>query len=34
MRNQENELRTSDLALVLFIAVAGWLLLFQSGLFQ
>jgi hypothetical protein len=34
MRNQENELRMSDLALLLFIGVAGWLLLFQSGLFQ
>ncbi len=33
MRNYENELGTNDLALVLFMAVAGWLLIFQSGLF-
>ena len=32
MRNQENELRTNDLALILFIVAAGWLLLFHSGL--
>jgi hypothetical protein len=33
MRNQENELGTNDIALFLFMAAAGWLLIFQSGLF-
>lgn len=33
MRNQESELRANDLALILFILVAGWLLLFQANLF-
>lgn len=34
MQNREGELRANDLALMLFILVAGWLLLFQSGLIQ
>lgn len=34
MRNQENYLETRDLGLILFVVVAGWLLLFQSGLFR
>jgi hypothetical protein len=34
MRNQENQFEASDLGLILFVVVAGWLLLFQSGLFR
>ena len=34
MRTQENQFETSDLGLLVFVIVAGWLLLFQSGLFQ
>jgi hypothetical protein len=34
MRTQENQFETSDLGLLAFVVVAGWLLLFQSGLFQ
>jgi hypothetical protein len=34
MQNQENQLEVNDLGLLLFVLVAGWLLLFQSGLFQ
>ena len=34
MRNQENQFEGRDLGLVLFVLVAGWLLLFQSGLFR
>lgn len=34
MREQENELRMNDAALILFVFVALWLLLFQSGLFN
>jgi len=34
MRNQENEFEANDIGLLIFILVAGWLLLFQSGLFQ
>lgn len=34
MKNQENYFEAKDLGLILFIVVAGWLLLFQSGLFQ
>lgn len=33
MRDQENEFRVNDLALTLFVVIAGWLLLFQSDLF-
>ncbi len=34
MRNQENQLEHSDITLILFVVIAGWLLLFYSGLFQ
>ncbi len=34
MNNQENYFETRDLGLILFVIVAGWLLLFQSGLFR
>lgn len=34
MREHENYLETRDLGLILFVVVAGWLLLFQSGLFN
>jgi hypothetical protein len=34
MRNQENQIEANDMGLLLFVLVAGWLLLFQSGLFQ
>jgi hypothetical protein len=34
MQNQENQLGANDLGLLVFVLVAGWLLLFQSGLFQ
>ncbi len=33
MKNYEEQLGTTDLGLLLFVLVAGWLLLFQSGLF-
>ena len=33
MRNEETQLRGDDLFLFLFALVAGWLVLFQSGLF-
>jgi hypothetical protein len=32
MEDRERQFTTNDLGLVLFILVAGWLLLFQSGL--
>ena len=34
MRNQENQVNMDDITLILFVVVAGWLLLFRSGLFQ
>lgn len=34
MRNKENYFDTNDLGLVVFVLVAGWLLIFQSGLFR
>jgi len=34
MRNQGNQIEANDMGLLLFVLVAGWLLLFQSGLFQ
>jgi len=34
MPNREKQLGTTDLGLIVFVIVAGWLLLFQSGLFQ
>ncbi len=33
MQDREQQLGTTDLGLVVFVIVAGWLLLFQSGLF-
>lgn len=33
MRNEQTQFRGDDLFLFLFAVVAGWLLLFQSGLF-
>jgi hypothetical protein len=34
MNNRENYFESRDLGLILFVVVAGWLLLFQSGLFR
>jgi hypothetical protein len=34
MESSKHQLNTSDLGLLIFVIVAGWLLLFQSGLFQ
>ena len=34
MENRENQLEARDFGLLLFVVVAGWLLLFQSGLFS
>jgi len=34
MENKGQQLGTSDLGLLLFVIVAAWLLLFQSGLVQ
>ena len=34
MREKENQFETRDLGLIIFVLVAGWLLLFQSNLFQ
>jgi hypothetical protein len=34
MENRETQFTTNDLGLLVFVLVAGWLLLFQSGLFQ
>ncbi len=34
MRNRENQVEYSDITLFLFVVIAGWLLLFYSGLFQ
>lgn len=34
MKNRENHIQTGDLSLLIFIVVAGWLLLFESGLFS
>ncbi len=34
MNNKENYFESRDLGLILFVVVAGWLLLFQSGLFR
>jgi len=33
MEDRESQFTTNDLGLLLFVVVAGWLLLFQSGLF-
>jgi hypothetical protein len=34
MERRERQLTTNDLGLILFVVVAGWLLLFQSGIFR
>jgi hypothetical protein len=34
MNNRENYFESRDIGLILFVVVAGWLLLFQSGLFR
>ncbi len=34
MENRQRQLGTTDLGLLVFVIVAGWLLLFQSGIFQ
>lgn len=34
MENREEQFGTTDIGLLVFVLVAGWLLLFQSGLFQ
>jgi hypothetical protein len=34
MENRETQFTTNDLGLLVFVLVAGWLLLFQSGLFR
>jgi len=33
MENRETQFGTTDLGLLVFVVVAGWLLLFYSGLF-
>ncbi len=33
MRNEESQLGANDLFLLIFVLVAGWLLLFHSNLF-
>jgi len=34
MERREQQLNTTDLGLLIFVVVAGWLLLFQSGIFS
>lgn len=34
MDRREQQLGTTDIGLLVFVIVAGWLLLFQSGIFQ
>lgn len=34
MHRQQQQLGTTDIGLLIFVIVAGWLLLFQSGIFQ
>ena len=34
MNNRENYFETRDLGLILFVVVAGWLLLFYSNIFR
>jgi len=34
MHDRTQQFNTSDLGLVVFVIIAGWLLLFQSGIFQ
>jgi hypothetical protein len=33
MKNEENKLDYNEIPLILFVLIAGWILLFQSGLF-
>jgi hypothetical protein len=33
MEKKESTFNTNDLGLIVFVLVAGWLLVFQSGLF-
>jgi hypothetical protein len=33
MERREQQIGTTDLGLLVFVIIAGWLLLFQSGLF-
>lgn len=34
MEDRERQFTTNDLGLLVFVLVAGWLLLFQSGIFR
>ncbi len=34
MRNQEDKMQLYDITLVLFVLIAGWALVFYSGLFN
>jgi len=34
MRDREQQLGTSDIGLLVFVLVAAWLLIFQSGMFN
>jgi hypothetical protein len=34
MRNQEDKMQLYDITLVLFVIIAGWTLVFYSGLFN
>jgi hypothetical protein len=34
MENRQQQFGTQDMGLLVFVIVAGWLLLFQSGIFQ
>jgi hypothetical protein len=34
VENREQQFGTADIGLLVFVIVAGWLLLFQSGIFQ
>ena len=34
MENREQQLGTTDIGLLVFVLVAAWLLIFQSGLFS
>jgi hypothetical protein len=34
MKNEQTEIKADEVLVILFSLVAGWLLLFQSGLFK
>ncbi len=34
MRNQEDKMQLNDITLILFVLIAGWALVFYSGLFN